>query len=111
QPFAQAALELRPRALLVLLAIETGLHRLSGCRPAGAARIVGARIETLPTPVNVDHRADDGSGLRRQRLQLDENRVGGFRVARTLGHRIEALPCETRDAAVLVLRRVGDLAE
>ena len=52
-----------------------------------------------------------GPGLRRQRLQLHENRVGGFRLARTLGHGIEALPGETRDAAILVLRRVGELAQ
>jgi hypothetical protein len=111
QPFAQPALELRPRALLLLLAVEARLHRLAGGGPAGAACMIDALIESLPTPIDVDHGAHDRSRLCRQHLERGENRVGGFRVVRALGHRIETLPGETRDAAIFVLRRVRELAQ
>ena len=110
-PFAQPPVELRARALLVALPIEAFLDDLACGVPARVAWIVAGKIQRLPALDDVDDGADDRSRFHGERLQLLQNLVGRVALSLELGHGIEALARKARNAAILVLRGIGDLAQ
>ena len=110
-PFAQPALELRPRPLLVLLAIEARLDGLAGGIAAREAGSVAAHVQRLPAAIEFDHRGEYRAGLDRQRFQLRDDGVRFACLPQALLDRIDPLPGEPGHAVILVLCRVGEFAQ
>ena len=114
QPFdprVQLALELHPQALFILLALEARLNRLARAFAAREARRVAVQVQRLPAAVEFYHRGEYRPGLGRQRFELRDDELGFGVLFAAVLDRLDALPREPGHAVVLVLGRVGELAQ
>src|SRR5262249_55926738 len=110
-PLAQSPVELRSRPMLVAFAVEAGLHDRSRRVPTRTTSLVVGKAQSLPAMIDVDDGADDRPRLCSKRIELRDELVGGFLLVRAFLDSVDPLPGEARNAAILVLRGFGHLAE
>ncbi len=114
QPFdprVQLAFELHPQTLFILLALEAGLNRLARDFAAREACRVAAHVQRLPAAVEFYHRSEYRPGLCRQCFELRDDELGFGVLFAAVPDRLDSLPGEPGHAVVLVLCRVGELAQ
>ncbi len=107
----QPAFESRSGPLLVVLAIETRLQDVADRIAARETPGFAAHVQRLPAAIEFDHGGEYRAGIVREQLQIFQNRVGFGDLARVVVQRVDPLPRQPRDAPVLVLCRVGELAQ
>src|SRR5690349_1224584 len=110
-PIGEVALELAACPLLRVLAFEALLHRLPYGVPTRATLRLLLEIEGLPASIELDDGREDRTGCARYCFQLGEYRIRFTRMVLMAKHCFETIARETRHAAILVSRALGDAAQ